>query len=508
MPDPRDVKTGDRLPPGPIQLAEHQRRLVNEALSRDSEGNLKYSTVIYSAIKKSGKSALSSAVTLYFAHHSPDSYVYCLANDGKQSADRLYGPIYRNFRLHRQLGGIFAKVEPYKTEVTLPNNTKIEAIPCDASGEAGAQPLFTAWSEVHAFTSEAKRRLWTEMTIPPTLYGRAMRWVESYAGHRGESDLLEQLYDMAVRDGSPHPDFLDLAEEGDPVVWTNEAAGIFAYWDHTPRMVWQTPSYYAAEEKIQTPSEFARIHRNQWVSPLSTFVREEWWKACMKDLKPLTDRSTPVVVGVDAAISNDSAALVAVTRDPDQPNQPAARACRIFTPPRGGGNIDLEKTVGDTIREWCEQWNVVCVAYDPYQMEHLIQNLRRKGIAWFYKFGQQTARSVADKALHDMIVSRTISWDSDGEGLSDSGPTVPSLYRHVIEAGKKETQERTLRLEKLTNTLKIDAAVALSMAASRCMDLNITNREGEEHDLLKRLQRGQISETQFLELIKKRQSSG
>ena len=507
MPDPRDPFTGEFLPPGPLKLAEHQRRLINEALSRRSDGTLKYSTVIYSAPKKSGKSALSAAIVLYFAYHRSNSFVYCLANDGKQSADRLYGPIHKNFSLHRQLGGIFSDINPNKLDTTLPNGTKIEAIPCDATGEAGSQPLFTAWSEIWGFTSDAQHRLWTEFTIPSTLYGQAMQWVESYAGFRGESDLLEQLYQTAVKEGQPHPDFLDMAEEGDPVVWTNEAAEMFCYWDHTPRMIWQSPGYYHKQQKKLSASEFDRVHRNLWVSPLTTFVREEWWKACMKDLPPLVDRSTPVVLGVDAAISNDCAALVAVTRDPDNTDQPAVRACRIFAPPAGGGNIDLEKTVGDTIREWCKKWNVVCVAYDPYQMENLIQNLRRLGIAWFYKFGQQTARAVADKALHDMIVSRTITWDSDGEGMPDRGTEIPSLYRHVIEAGKEEL-DRVMRLKKITDALKIDGAVALSMAASRCKELNITNRENNEHDLLKRLQRGQITEAEFSEMIKKRQTSG
>src|SRR5690606_35376909 len=39
-------------------------------------------------------------------------------------------------------------------------NTRIEAIPCDAAGEAGSQPLLSVWSELWAFNSDAKRRLW------------------------------------------------------------------------------------------------------------------------------------------------------------------------------------------------------------------------------------------------------------------------------------------------------------------------------------------------------------
>lgn len=184
VPDPRDPVTGLELPNGPIRLADHQRRIIDEALSKNEDGRLKYSTVVYSAPKKSGKSALTSGVMLYFAHHNPNSYVACIANDGKQSTDRLYAPIYTNFRLHKQLGGIFSGVSPNRNEVILDNFTKIEPIPCDAAGEAGSQPILTCWSELWGFETETKRRVWTELTIPPTLYGRALRWVETYAGRR------------------------------------------------------------------------------------------------------------------------------------------------------------------------------------------------------------------------------------------------------------------------------------------------------------------------------------
>ena len=80
-----------------------------------------------------------------------------MANDGKQSTDRLYGPIYTNFRLHQQYGGIFSKVKANKDEVILPNYTKLEAVPCDAAGEAGSQPIGVFFSELWGYETEKKR---------------------------------------------------------------------------------------------------------------------------------------------------------------------------------------------------------------------------------------------------------------------------------------------------------------------------------------------------------------
>src|SRR5690606_819097 len=238
--DPRDPITGEFLSPGPIRLSDHQRRIIDEALSKREDGKFKYSLVIYSAPKKSGKSALASAIALYMAYSRPYSNIYCLANDGKQSSDRIYEPIRRCLTLHKTLNGPLSKESPNKTDVVLSNNTKIEAIPCDAAGEAGSQPLLSVFSEVWGWTSDVKKTLWSEMSVPPTLQGYALQWVESYAGEKGKSVILEHLYNLAVKEGSPHPDFLDLQTNGGPAVWVNESAGLFCYWDHDPRMVWQT----------------------------------------------------------------------------------------------------------------------------------------------------------------------------------------------------------------------------------------------------------------------------
>ncbi|NIN69528.1 MAG: hypothetical protein GTO63_33570, partial [Anaerolineae bacterium] len=59
--DPRDPYTGEQFAPGPIRLAEHQKRILREALAKD-DGLFRYSTVVYSAIKKSGKTRLAAGV--------------------------------------------------------------------------------------------------------------------------------------------------------------------------------------------------------------------------------------------------------------------------------------------------------------------------------------------------------------------------------------------------------------------------------------------------------------
>lgn len=535
IPEPRDPITGEYFEPGPIRLRDVQCRIVDEALSRTENGLYRYTTVIYSTIKKSGKSALSSGVGLFVGEHHPYGHIYCLANDGKQSNDRLFGPIYTCLQLHNRLGGMYKGVRSNLTEVTLPNSAKIESLPCDAAGEAGAEPTLTLWSELWGFDTEAKRRLWSEMTIPPTKFGRSIRWVETYAGYMGVSDLLWGLYEQAVLQGQPHPDFMDLTSDGDPVVWVNEAAGIFCYWDHEPRMAWQLGNegqrYYQQEAKILLPSENRRIHHNEWIAPVGSFIQPEWWDACQnREIGPLLDPTVPVAVAVDAAETNDCAALVAVTRHPLRPETDIAiRACRIFKPSGPTGTILLEPTVGLTLLEWGLRWNIVVVGYDAYQMAKLVQDYRRGHITvdpdqfarlareigseateetmnrfrkaiqrWYCKFSQQNQRAVADKQLYDLITHRRIEWNPNDQDwdIAPRGDT-ETLTKHIKQAGAGQTKGQ-YRLQKLSNNMKIDGAVALSMASDLCLRLNLTNFELSPAASQELLTKGEISYDEYV----------
>jgi len=146
--------------------------------------------------------------------------------------------------LNKKFGGPLAHLSYTKSKVELPNGVTIEALPVDPSGEAGSEPRATFWSELWGATSafKHKERLWTELTIPPTKWGRAIRWVESYAGFSGESDTLENLYITAVKEGTPHPDFPDLP------VYTESESRMFAYWDHEARMPWQSFNSYSVRK--------------------------------------------------------------------------------------------------------------------------------------------------------------------------------------------------------------------------------------------------------------------
>lgn len=436
----------------PIQLEPYQKAVIREAL-RKVNGQFIYSLILYSDIKKSAKSTIAAAVCLYLAWHTPWETVRVVANDLKQADSRTFFYIERAIQGNPRLRE-HCKITRYHIEL-LHNHTTINAIPVDPKGEAGGGDLVTCFTELWAFKNEAAKRLWSETTLSPLKFGKSLRWCESYAGFDGESPILEQLYETGVENGAA----LDVGID-DLELYVNESARQLTLWNTQPRCTWQSPEYYAQEEAALTPSEFSRMHRNQWATSENIFVPPEWWDACEGAL-PAQEPSELWVIALDAATTDDCFAIVGVTRRGDQAYE---RYCRTWTPPKGG-KLDFGGEDGPEaeIRRLCSTHKVAQVCYDPYQLHDLATRLSNEGVAWFEEFNQGVDRLIADKQLYDTIRDRR---------LTHSGS--PVLRQHVKNANRKETGEQDkLRIVKRNENDKIDAVVALSMASYRARYLLI-----------------------------------
>jgi len=105
------------------------------------------------------------------------------------------------------------------------------------------------------------------------------------------------------------------------------------------------------------------------------------------------------------------------------------------------------------------------VAYDPYQLEHWANEQRDKARpAWYRAFGQQAERLIADKQLYDLVRDRRLHHSGNEE-----------LRKHIQNCAAKipGDEDNRMRLVKKSERGKIDAAVALSMACSECLRLNL-----------------------------------
>lgn len=221
------------------------------------------------------------------------------------------------------------------------------------------------------------------------------------------------------------------------------------------------------EASILVPSEFNRVHRNQWSASIEAFVPIEWWDACKVDQLPPLDAATDfVIVGVDAAVSQDCFGIVAVSRHGDKI---AVRYVGEWKPPRGGkiefvnlSDPDDPKYPEGICRWLYRNYNILEFAYDQTHLSEMANRMQRGGFGLWRVFSQGTDRLVSDKVLYDMIARKAIMHDGD-----------PRLQAHIQNANVELKGDRSMRLVKRAPSLHIDLAVSLSMAVRRAMHYRI-----------------------------------
>lgn len=445
-----------------IELAPYQRAVLREACRKDDYGKFIYNIILWSDIKKSAKSCIAAAIALYRAYHSEWGSIKVIANDLKQADSRVAFYLRRAIELHPHMTDI--RQVRYLTSFS--NHSTIEAIPIDPAGEAGGNDDLIIFSELWAFKHAKANQMWTEMALSPTKFGYSQRWVETYAGYNGESPILERLYESGVTNGER----IDLSygnnDLSDLEVFVN--GDMLSLWNTQPRLPFQTPEYYASEERQQQPNEFRRIHKNEWGSAIEKFVNIIWWDACREELPSLTKREQ-LILGVDAAIGSSSMsyvadcfAVVGVTRHPHRKQDIAIRYAGIWQAEKGK-LLDFEP-IENEIKRLCSEYSVYEVAYDNYQLHDMMMRLKNLQIANFKAFGQASDRLIADKQLQTKIISKSLAHDGN-----------PLLRQHIdnanaqTQAGNKEG----IRIVKRNEVKKVDAAVALSQAISRCLYYNL-----------------------------------
>lgn len=553
---------------GRLQMPPHQKVTTRVLLQRNPAGRYQYTTIMYSTVKKSGKSTWGGAVARWFAEtQARMSEVYCVGNDLKQARERAFRELRRSLELTP--GFVPGRdVLPGRWNCLansmrcLTTGTVVQALAVDARGEAGGAPALSVWTELWAFEYAAALAFWNELTTVPTIPD-SIRLVETYAGFVGESKLLLSLYErgrsgrqltnheaatIAARDvdGERYPELLRAWHDcwpdgcggagdsglcrGDPdalvPLWVDER-GLAMYWDsgvEARRMPWLRGDagrlYYAQQEFVNLPHVYEQHHLNQWTANESSYIPTTIWDGLYDPNMPplMPGDPTPIVVSVDAASTGDCFGVLAASRhwDPElAPTHAAIRACRKWDPPRGG-RIDYTDPEG-FIRFLCQGgcqlghptyppfrrttadcgeggpaagkaactacdalargevprtpgFNVLQIAYDPYQLEDMMQRFKRESMTndpdavkvWCEEFPQKEARARADRRLYDMAINQRLVHNGD-----------PALREHIGNAAAQTQKLEDSRLrvvKKREDGGKIDLVVCASMAVDRIME--------------------------------------
>ena len=437
------------LPSGePIRFEEHQKAILDHVFTFDEGDKLPYQVIVYSCPKKSGKTTLNAMVKGYFAYNvEAPNEIITVANKRDQAIARgfreLKGFIMRNPVLLNETIGITGN------QIALRNGSTVLAIPNDFAGEAGSNHGLTTWDELWGFTTERDRRLYEELTPVPTRK-TSIRFISTYAGFEGESALLEDLYHQIfneqgnVKEGIERP----LGEDF-PAYAKGE---LFMYWDHEPRMLWQTPEYYASQKQQLRLNTYLRLHENRWVSSESSMFDMDKWDACVDadHSPPLPDKSIHLWVGVDASVKKDRSAVVSVYRD----NIKIKLGPKRFWQPTADKPMDLEQTMEKYLLELHRGYSLRSVAYDPYQFHRSATTLKKKGLPMTEY--PQTVGNLTEcgQAIYDLVEYGNIILYECKDLRFEASCSIG-----------KETG-RGLRIVKEKSTQKIDQIVALAMASS------------------------------------------
>jgi phage terminase large subunit-like protein len=419
----------------PFELLDYQRELLREMVRPD--GSVPYRTVLLNCIKKSGKSTTAALVGLWAVLCAGGRYAegYVISSDLQQSTDRIFTMAQRVVECSPMLR---AKITADK--ILFANGSFLQALASDWRGAAGSAPTVVLCDELWTFTSESARRLYEEAAPTPTRKP-SFRFISTYAGFTGESDLLEKL--------------VERGKKGNVVAQDLYAQrGLLAHISHGPLAPWQTPEWLEECRQTERPSAFLRQYRNEFTSGEGAFVSLEDYDACVGNYNPpAADTTLDVYVGLDASVKHDSTALVAVAWREGRMQLIAHREYK----PSKDQPIDFAATVEQTLLEWKGCYRIREVAFDPYQLQAVAQNMRRSGIV-MNEF-LQTPGNLSEVAtrLYNLISERKVQFYSC--------PGLRTAFSNAIAV----ESTRGWRIDKAKQSHRIDLVIALGMAVTAAM---------------------------------------
>jgi phage terminase large subunit-like protein len=266
------------------------------------------------------------------------------------------------------------------------------------------------------------------------------------------------LYEDNFLHGEDVPELADLVDDNGETVCRRKGK-VFVYWDTIPRMPWQTLEYYEEQMATLRPTDFLRLHRNQWVTTKEEFIPIQFWDEAASKLEaPLIYTrehecyGLPISVGVDAGIKNDCTAVVGTCFDYKR-GKVLVAFHRIWVPPVDEP-FDLT-VIEDYIWDMSKYLPISAVVYDPTQLHQAMTNLTKKGFTTVSFTQTVENMTKATHNLYDLLKNGNLeAYEADD-------------LRDHIRFAAAEVKGRGYRLVKPTKAgrNKIDGAIALAMSA-------------------------------------------
>jgi len=463
---------------GKLELLYPWNVILDHALQQDERGVFPYTTVTLSAPKKSGKTVMSAAIVAWYAECAPEgTEIFICANSEEQSVRLIFKDLTYHFK-HRE------GVRPLKDRIIFDNGTIIQVLTRNYTSNAGGRHALVVFDELWGGTSDDDYRRYDEMT-PVPMIPHSLQLITSYAGFYGESQLLYDIYLNSVGKEEIEDGKGEKVTELEDLPCYHNGDAYFAYWDHEPRMPWQTEEYYRKQATTLRDSAYVRLHENRWVTSNEMFFPIEWWDMSIEAFteycrnwleshdKPVKEpqsadywvdhpyRKNPVYVAIDTGMKHDCTAVVGVTTDPRE-GKGIVLFHKLWVPVEGEV-LDLGDTVKPYILGQMQKYNIVDVTCDPSQMLQTMNELRDKHNVPVSEFTQSESNMIrASQALFDLLHDRNL-WTYESDQLREHLQNSIALHTSKgFRIVKDKSNRRVARK-------KVDAAIAMAMAFCKAL---------------------------------------
>jgi len=432
----------------PIQLAPYHADLLRHIFTPDESGRLPYDVIAWCEPAKSGKSAIAGLVAQFMAlHGEANSQVIMASNKRDQAASIMYASFADSVRMNPALN-----LDTGKLETALPNGNKVRAIASSSRGEAGARFSLVCFDELWGYIHEDAQRLWGEFKTDPTRL-HSLKFAIGYGGYIGEGELWLRLLETGTKRGELVPELVHIANADGPACWRNGRT--FVFWSHECRQPWQTEDWRENQRKTLRASEYARMILCEFAEPTGSFVEQADWEALIDpNHRPLEAGSSQYIyVGLDVALSpkGDDCALIGVYHDEGRVK---VAWHKVWKGKDRRQRLKLGSTVKPYLLRAWERYEIAGVYFDPYQAQHLADELFQAGMYVVEVPQTHSSRGPKDTRLYELISNRQLV-------LYDH----PDLKYAAAGANAKELGNGQIFLQKASGRAKIDLLVALANCA-------------------------------------------
>lgn len=443
----RIVQTKGEWAGQPLKLEKWQRELLDELYLVDENRNYVYREALVGVPRKNGKSTLAAAIALYGLMASGEQGAEVYAAAAARDQARIVFDQARDFveaspKLRDYL-------QPMRNAILCPaNNGVFRVLSSDAPLQHGLNPSLVVIDELWAHRDP---ELYYALTTGQLARKNPMVVSITTAGWDRES-ICWQVYEHGR----------ELAEKGQDAM--RKAAFLFRWYESPPgrkvtdKRGWQAanPSSWITNDLLVREVDrlpefvFRRLHLNQWTDTEEAWISPDWWDACAGE--PKIKKGEATWTGIDIGLRRDARAMIWVQWHGDDLH--IGHEIAVPKPDKPLSSAEARTRVK---KHAARQEGLREVDYDPWQFHESAEILADEGLP-MVEYQQSNANMApASERLYELIREGRVVHDGD-----------PQLRQQVLNAVAAET-DRGWRISKRKSKARIDACVALAMAADRAI---------------------------------------